>query len=114
MSDLSKDIGKRIRKIRKEQGLSQEELAHRSNLHPSHLGELERGEKSPTIDSLEKIVVALNINFDVLFSTVEIEMKTGSNEVIDLIIHKLRDRDIEEQKVAYKILKLFFSWKDDN
>jgi len=114
MSELSKDIGNRIRNIRKEQGLSQEELAHRANIHPSHMGQLERGEKSPTIDSLEKIVQALNINFEALFNNSKVTENNEPRDVINMIVHKLEGRDIKEQEVAYKVLKLFFAWKDND
>ncbi|MEC0090227.1 helix-turn-helix domain-containing protein [Paenibacillus macquariensis] len=38
---------------RKGRGYSQEELANLANLHSVYIGQLERGEKSPTIESLE-------------------------------------------------------------
>ncbi|MCR4435825.1 MAG: helix-turn-helix domain-containing protein [Clostridiales bacterium] len=37
MSDIAKIVGDRIRTIRNERGLSQEELAHRADIDPSHL-----------------------------------------------------------------------------
>jgi XRE family transcriptional regulator, regulator of sulfur utilization len=60
-------IGERIQDKRKERGLSQEELAERASIHPTYIGQLERGEKSATIDSLEKVTAALEIPFDELF-----------------------------------------------
>ena len=54
-------IGKNIRTLRKNKKLSQEQLAERCNLHRRYIGALERDEKSPTIDTLEKIVKALEI-----------------------------------------------------
>jgi len=54
-------IGKNIRTLRKNKKLSQEQLAERCNLHRTYIGALERDEKSPTIDTLEKIVKALEI-----------------------------------------------------
>ena len=57
-------IGERIRDKRKERGLSQEELAERAGIHSTYVGQLERGEKSATIDSLEKVTAALEITPD--------------------------------------------------
>ena len=43
MDNISKLVGARIRGFRKEKHLSQEELAEKCNLHPTYIGQLERG-----------------------------------------------------------------------
>lgn len=68
MGNLSRHLGNRIREFRKLQNMSQEELALKSNINPAHLGQIERGVKSPTLDTLEKIVIALNISAADLFT----------------------------------------------
>ena len=68
MSKIAGLVGNRIRQYRTAKGISQEELSLRSNMHASHLGQIERGEKSATLDSIEKIVNALDITFEDLFS----------------------------------------------
>ena len=55
-------IGKTIKLLRKEMGLSQEELALNSGLDRSYLGAIERGENNPTIINIIKIAGALKIN----------------------------------------------------
>ena len=55
MSRLSVEIGKRIRNYRVNQNLSQEKLAEKCGLHPTYIGQVERGEKNATIESIEKI-----------------------------------------------------------
>ena len=67
MSDLSKLIGERIRKNRKAQHLSQKELAERSGFHPAYIGQLERGEKNATLDSVQGICAGLGIPMEQLF-----------------------------------------------
>ena len=62
------DVGMRIRYFRHLRGLSQEQLALQAGLNTAFLGHLERGLKSPTITTLEKLVTALNITFAELFS----------------------------------------------
>ena len=62
------DIGGRIRYFRHLRKLSQEQLALQAGINPAFLGHLERGLKSPTITTLEKLVRALDISFEELFA----------------------------------------------
>jgi len=53
-------FGQLIAEQRKKSGLSQEEFAFRCGLHRTYIGSIERGEKSPTLSTIEKIAKALN------------------------------------------------------
>ena len=48
-----------VRRIRKLRGLSQERLADLAEIHRTYIGSVERGERNITLDSLEKIAIAL-------------------------------------------------------
>ena len=52
-------VGKRIRQFRQEMGLTIEELAFKAQLHPNYLGDIERGERNPSLKNLNKIANAL-------------------------------------------------------
>lgn len=65
--NIAKQIGNKIRYLRKSQGLSQEMLAFNANMNPAFLGHLERGIKNPTVASLEKIATALHVPLVDLF-----------------------------------------------
>jgi len=54
-------LGKKIRKIRKEIGLSQEALAYESGLDRAYVGKIERGEKNITVVKLLQISDALDL-----------------------------------------------------
>lgn len=56
-----KQLGNRIRKIRKEKGLSQEELGFQSGLHRTYIGAIERAEQNVSIDNIHKIAKALKV-----------------------------------------------------
>jgi transcriptional regulator with XRE-family HTH domain len=56
-----KVLGETIRSRRKSVGMSQEKLAEKADLHHNYIGELERGEKAATIDTLVKIAKALGV-----------------------------------------------------
>lgn len=61
-------IGKRIRAIRKAQGLSQEQLANDASLDRSYLGGIERGQHNFNVITLVKIADTLNIKIGDLFT----------------------------------------------
>ena len=52
---MTKELGQRIRAERTARKMTQEELAERADLHPTYIGQVERGEKSLTIASLENL-----------------------------------------------------------
>jgi transcriptional regulator with XRE-family HTH domain len=58
---VRKFLGQRLRALRKQRGLSQERLGLRSSLSGKFIGEVERGEKSISIDSLYHVAVALEV-----------------------------------------------------
>lgn len=55
-------FGRRITELRLKQGLSQENLAFQSGINRTYMGEIERGEKSPTIVTIAKIAKGLGIS----------------------------------------------------
>jgi transcriptional regulator with XRE-family HTH domain len=65
--NILKLFGECIRELRKAEGISQEELAHKANLHRTYIGMIERGEKNISIINIEKIAHALKINISELF-----------------------------------------------
>ena len=51
---MTKELGRRIRAERTAKKMTQEELAERAGLHPTYIGQVERGEKSLTVAALKK------------------------------------------------------------
>ena len=110
--DIGKAVGNRIRDLRKSNGISQEELAFMASLNASHLSKIERGEKSPTLESLEKIVNALDISFPELFENTMSEKKVVIEKtVIDKINSKLSVLSAKDQLAIYRLIKVFLWWK---
>ncbi|WP_081161489.1 helix-turn-helix domain-containing protein [Niastella populi] len=69
---LVKALGDRIRDLRTQQELSQEDLANEADVPLSQIGRIERGENNPTISTLYVIAQALKIDLKVL---VDIKLK---------------------------------------
>ena len=103
MSEISKLIGQRIRNYRTQQKLSQEKLAELSGCHPTYIGQVERGEKNATLESIEKIAAALNISLSKLFEKLggqEIKIRDIPLECYEFLSTKTK----EEQEHLYRIL----------
>lgn len=66
-------FGKAIRRRRRELDLSQEQLAERSDLNRSYIATIERGDKNPSLESIEKLAKALDISIAELFARYDIE-----------------------------------------
>ena len=60
-------FGDKVRELRKEKGLSQEELSYKTDLHRTYIGMIERAEKNITLTNIEKIAKALDVDIKNLF-----------------------------------------------
>lgn len=58
---LNEIVALNIRQLRKQQGLSQEELAEKCGLHRTYIGAIERSERNITLETLEKLAKSLNV-----------------------------------------------------
>ena len=83
---LNKEIfGKKIRQIRIEKGLSQEQLSEKIEISPRHMCTIENGNSLPSIDTFLKIAKVLDININDFFN---LNIKTKNNirhEVYNMI-----------------------------
>jgi transcriptional regulator with XRE-family HTH domain len=64
-------FGKNLRKLRKERGLSQEDLAEKAGLHRTYVGSLERGERNPSLLNIVKLSRALDISVTSLLEDIK-------------------------------------------
>ena len=103
MSDIARVLGQRIRNYRVEKRLSQEKLAELSGCHPAYIGQIERGEKNATIESIEKISAALDISLSRLFE--KLGAKDDGKRNVPLECYELlSSKTKEEQEQIYRIL----------
>jgi len=59
--DMRKLVGRNVRRIRGERGMTQERFAERSGFSQQYISDLERGRRNPTIVSLFELAQALDI-----------------------------------------------------
>lgn len=70
-SPMLKRFGTRIKQLRHEQHISQEELAEKCDLHRTYVGGIERGERNPSLKNINKIASAFQIELEELFKDVK-------------------------------------------
>lgn len=112
MSVIIKRFGERVKHFRTQKGLSQEKLAELSGLHPTYIGQVERGEKNCTLESAEKISIGLQIPVEKLMGRITplSEESDISNRIYDRLV-KLSEKDqqsisnILNQIIDYKYKK---------
>ena len=98
-------LGQRVRELRKQRRLSQAVLGERSQLSGKFIGEVERGDKSISIDSLYKVSVALRVPLSVLadVGTSRRSVPNGDAEkILALVLDKHRPVDVRR---AYEVLR---------
>ena len=64
---IEEKVGKRIKELRNNLGISQEELGFRSGVHRTYIASLEVGKRNISVATLEKIVNALNVSLSEFF-----------------------------------------------
>ena len=65
--DYLKQFAQRVRMLREEQGISQEKLAERAELHRTYIGMVERFERNPSLICIHKIANGLGVRITELF-----------------------------------------------
>jgi transcriptional regulator with XRE-family HTH domain len=112
LSKIVEMVGERIRLLRQQRGLSQERLAFNADMNTSFIGSIERGQKSPTIDSLEKIAAALDVTLEELFSFEANRPNQRNLNIMEKIAVQLHGRTEMEQEAVYQFIKQLLAFKD--
>lgn len=70
--ELSDAFAQVVKKHREQKGLSRSLLAEKSGLHQTYIGLLERGQRSPNLDTAQAIAKALGVKLSMIISASEI------------------------------------------
>ncbi len=97
-------IGENIKYYRKSMGLTLAELATLCKINPSYLGNIERGERKPSLYILQRIAKKLSINTSDLFSDKKIK-KTKKEILIDSILAYIQNKSLTEKNKIFSIIK---------
>jgi len=67
MADIKIKFGKRLRKIRRNKDLTQEQLAEQIGVSADFIGQIERGLRSPSFENLQRLSEVLEVKVEELF-----------------------------------------------
>lgn len=102
--NIKKELGEKIKRLRKKQKLTQEQLAEMIDIAPRNLSSIEVGTSFAKAETLEKILIALNTTTEELFSNDHIKSNEALIKEIHNSISSIQDNKAMLEKV-YKVIK---------
>jgi len=103
------NMGSRIKNLRLESGLSQEQLALKSDITTVYLGQIERNEKNPTVKLVERIANALGLSLSELFD--DRNRVAEHDKILNSIIFELKDLSDDEKGEMLKLIRQVLKFK---
>lgn len=99
MDSLVKLVGINIKQIRKSKNMTQDELAEKCDLQTSYLAGVERGDRNITLQSLERIIVGLEVSPVHFFSfgSIDINQHLLGKKDLTILLNNLIDNKEEEE-----------------
>ena len=111
-SDYRSSIGKKVRQERLKRGWTQEELAEKLDLHPSFIGQIERGIKTASLDTLKKFSQVFGVKSGEFLNETGVKAHVhGTSPVEKKIIDLLKGYKTHEQEAVYKTIKYILRQK---
>ena len=111
MNTISSTIGKMIRSHRQIVGLSIEGLALSAGITPNYLGDVERGKKKPSLDTIERLLTVMNVSLSDFFSIQEESVVNIERTKVDRIIADINCFSDKELDVVHNIVRQLMKLK---
>lgn len=106
-------IGNKLKELRKQKKLTQEELAKKSELSKNAIWNYENGKRTPSYENLQKICNALQISLPLLLIE-QCKLNNGPTDEVKKISNDLLNNIIETRKEFNKIMKQGFHIDNDD
>ncbi len=97
-------FGQRVREQRKANGWTLEQFAEKAGLSPNYVGDIERGKKSPSLETFIRIVEVLGVSADALIRD---SVASASHVADDELSSKLSQLTPKQKKAAVDILNAY-------
>lgn len=104
-------LGKRIREERLKLNLTQEQLAEDVDLTTAYIGQVERGERSLTLENIVRVANRLGVTIDYLLSD---SLSASNDSSLIQISQLLNGRTLTEKAMAVDVIKTLFRHLDHN
>ena len=105
-----KRLGNRIREERRRLNLTQAQLAEDIDISDTYMGAIERGERSLTLDTLERLVNRLGVTVDYLLA----DAIPGTDSIFVEQFKQISDRQpLERKQMAINVLRSIFSYFEE-
>lgn len=104
MSELNLKIGKKIASLRKEQKMTQEQLAEKLDISVKHCSSVERGLSSLSLEKLIQVCEIFNVSLDFLVRNLPSE---ESNPIPSVCISLFQNADEKERRILKEYLSLY-------
>jgi transcriptional regulator with XRE-family HTH domain len=112
ISDYRSSIGKKVRQERLKHGWTQEELAEKIELHPSFIGQIERGIKAASFDTLKRLSLVFGVNSAEFLNEGDVKDPGGESQSVERkITNLLKGHTVHEQEAVYKTIKYILRQK---
>ena len=102
--NIKKELGEKVKRLRKEQGYTQEQFAEMIDISSRNVSNIEQGISFPKPETLEKIVKSFGITTDKLFTSDHIKSKKELLNSINQYINKINSNE-KMLEIVYKILR---------
>lgn len=102
-------LGKKIRQLRQIHHLSQADLAEKIDVSTNYIGQIERGDRKPSLETLVDLCNALNTNMDDILSD---SLTPKSDQLSSNILSKLEPLSPEEKIFFYNTIINYLQMKD--
>lgn len=103
-------LGKRIREERKRLKLTQEKLAERIDLSEAYIGQIERGERILSLDTLLKITDQFGVTVDYLINN---SLDLNDDQFLNQLKKIMIDRSTKEKKMILDVLRVMLAHVDE-
>jgi transcriptional regulator with XRE-family HTH domain len=99
-------FGRRLRSLREVAGVSREKAAEAAEINANYLGEIERGEKWPSIEVIQRLADALKVSPSLFFEfeAEEVDQNVLRSRLIEILVK----RNTEQLQLAMRVLRALF------
>lgn len=102
-------LGQKIRKLRNLHHMSQAELAELIDVSTNYIGQIERGDRKPSLETLVALCNALNTNMDYILSD---SLSLNEDQLTLDILNKLQRLNKDEKRFFYSTITDFIYLKE--